>query len=217
MKTYLYLKTHNKTGLKYLGKTVTDPYTYLGSGKLWRRHLAKHGNDITTKILLETEDTQELSTVGLYYSTLWNIVEDKRFANMRFESGDGGDTSNCEAYIEGIKMRDTSGSKNSMYGRSAIVEQNIRWYNNGKDNVYVPAGTEPKGYKPGRIIDYKKPHTKETKEKLAQYGTKSCVSPKGEIFKSRKEAAKAYKVSPSAIGGLIARGISGWKWTSQSA
>ena len=97
MKTYLYLKTHNKTGLKYLGKTVTDPYTYLGSGKRWRQHLAKHGNDITTKVLLETEDNQELATVGLYYSNLWNIVEDQSFANMRPETGDGGDTSKCES------------------------------------------------------------------------------------------------------------------------
>ena len=61
MKIYLYLKTHAKTGLKYLGKTITDPYTYLGSGKRWRRHLAKHGNDIITEVLLETEDAQELA------------------------------------------------------------------------------------------------------------------------------------------------------------
>jgi hypothetical protein len=214
MKIILYLKTHNKTGLKYLGKTTQDPFTYLGSGKHWQNHLKKHGNDITTKILLETHNPAEISKWGIYYSNLWNIVESKDFANLKLESGDGGDTSMCESYRKGIKMRDTSGNKNSMYGRSAIVEQNIRWYNNGKDNVYIPVGTEPKGYKPGRIIDYKKPHTKETKAKLAQHGTKSCVSPKGEIFKSRKEAAKAYKVSPSAIGGLIARGVSGWRWSS---
>jgi hypothetical protein len=212
MKTYLYLKTHNKTGLKYLGKTVTDPYTYLGSGKRWQRHLAKHGNDITTEVLLETEDPQELAKTGLYYSNLWNIVEDQGFANMRPETGDGGDTSNCEAYKEGIKIRDTSGSKNSMYGRSAIVEQNIRWYNNGKDNIYVPAGTEPKEYKLGRLINYKKPHKKSSKELISKANSRACVSPKGEVFKSRKEAAKAYGVSAPAIGGLIARGVSGWRW-----
>jgi hypothetical protein len=212
MKTYLYLKTHNKTGLKYLGKTVTDPYTYLGSGKRWRRHLAKHGNDITTEVLLETEDAQELATVGLYYSNLWNIVEDQGFANMRPETGDGGDTSNCEAYKEGIKMRDTKGSKNSMYGRSAIVEQNIRWYNNGKDNIYVPAGTEPRGYKPGRIINYKKPHTEETKKKYRESRGKKCISPTGEVFRSAAEAGRQYKITGTAVIGLIARGVSGWRW-----
>ena len=47
---YLYIKTHNKTGLKYFGKTIFDPYSYNGSGKYWRRHLKKYGCDITTKI-----------------------------------------------------------------------------------------------------------------------------------------------------------------------
>jgi len=212
MKTYLYLKTHNKTGLKYLGKTVGNPYTYLGSGKRWQKHLAKHGNDITTEILLETEDAQELATIGLHYSNLWNIVEDQSFANMRPETGDGGDTSNCEAYKEGMKKRDTSGSKNSMAGRSAIVEQNIRWYNNGTDNIYVSAGTEPKGYKPGRIIDYKKPHSKKSKELISKANSRPCISPTGELFESRKLAAEAYGVSAPAIGGLISRGVSGWRW-----
>lgn len=214
MKIILYLKTHNKTGLKYLGKTTQDPFTYLGSGKRWQNHLKKHGNDITTKILLETDDPVEISKWGTYYSNLWNIVKSKDFANLKLESGDGGDTSMCESYRKGIKMRDTSGNKNSMYGRSAIIENSLKWYNNGIENLYVTKGTQPRGFKPGRIIDYKKPHTKETKTKLAQYGTKSCVSPKGEIFKSRKEAAKTYGVSPSAIGGLIARGVSGWRWSS---
>ena len=215
MKIYLYLKTHANTGLKYLGKTITDPYTYLGSGKRWRRHLAKHGNDIITEVLLETEDAQELAAVGLYYSNLWNIVEDQSFANMRPETGDGGDTSNCKAFKEAMKKRNTSGSKNSMSGRSAIVEQNIRWYNNGIDNVYVPAGTEPKGYNPGRIIDYKKPHSTKTKELIRKANSRPCISPTGESFESRSKAAKAYKVSPPAIGGLIARGVSGWRWADQ--
>lgn len=212
MKISLYLKTHNKTGLKYLGKTVGDPYTYLGSGKRWLRHLAKHGNDITTEVLLETEDKTELSKVGQYYSTLWNVVKDQSFANMRPETGDGGDTSNCEAYKKGMKKRDTSGSKNSMAGRSAIVEQNIRWYNNGKDNIYVPEGTEPSGYTSGRIIDYKKPHKESSKALISKANSRACVSPKGEIYASRALAANAYGISAPAIGGLIARGVSGWRW-----
>ena len=131
---------------------------------------------------------------------------------MRPETGDGGDTSMCEAYKEGMKKRDTSGLKNSMAGRSAIVEQNIRWYNNGKENIYVPAGTQPDDFKPGRIINYRKPLTEKTKQSISKALSRACISPKSEIFNSRKEAAKAYGVSPPAIGGLIARGVSGWKW-----
>jgi transposase len=55
MLIYLYVKTHNKTGLKYLGKTTKlDPHKYSGSGKRWLRHLKKHGFDYTTEILLVT-------------------------------------------------------------------------------------------------------------------------------------------------------------------
>ncbi len=47
--TYLYIKTHNKTGMKYFGKTVSeDPEKYSGSGVYWKRHIEKHGNDVTT-------------------------------------------------------------------------------------------------------------------------------------------------------------------------
>ena len=87
---YLYLKTHNVTGLKYLGKTTQDPFKYKGSGIHWKHHIKKHGNDVTTNILLETECKKEFKKVGSYYSNMWNIVESKEFANMTKEEGQGG-------------------------------------------------------------------------------------------------------------------------------
>ena len=91
MPIYLYVKTHNKTGLKYLGKTISnDPHLYQGSGTVWKRHIKKHGYDVTTEILHETDDPKELKEVGIYYSNLWNIVESKDFANIVPEMGDGG-------------------------------------------------------------------------------------------------------------------------------
>lgn len=91
MTIYLYVKTHNKTGLKYLGKTISnDPYLYQGSGTVWKRHIKKHGYDVTTEILLETDNPEELKEAGIYYSNLWNIVESKDFANLIPETGNGG-------------------------------------------------------------------------------------------------------------------------------
>lgn len=88
---YLYKKTHNKTGLQYLGKTVSkDPYKYPGSGVYWSNHLAMHGNDVTTEILKECETEEELIQWGLYYSRLWNVVESKDWANLTEEAGPGG-------------------------------------------------------------------------------------------------------------------------------
>jgi hypothetical protein len=87
---YLYLKTHNKTGLKYLGKTKENPHKYLGSGLYWSRHIKTHGNDITTEILKECSTNEEVKHWGEYYSDLWDIVNSDEFANLKTESGDGG-------------------------------------------------------------------------------------------------------------------------------
>jgi len=90
---YLYLKIHNKTGLKYLGKTTKKDYhSYPGSGKRWLRHLRKHGFDYTTSILLATECDKELKETGIFFSNLFNIVESPEWANLMEEKGDGVDS-----------------------------------------------------------------------------------------------------------------------------
>lgn len=90
---YLYIKTHNKTGLKYLGKTIQDPFKYKGSGKRWKSHIKKHGNDVTTKIVGEFETIEDLIKFSVPLSEELNIVDSSEWANIRIESGDGGDTS----------------------------------------------------------------------------------------------------------------------------
>jgi len=90
MSIYLYLKQHNITGLKYLGQTTKDPIKYTGSGKYWLNHLNKHGYDVTTTILYESDNMEEIREQGLYYSDLWNIVESKEYANLIPEGGEGG-------------------------------------------------------------------------------------------------------------------------------
>lgn len=96
---YLYVKTHQITKLKYLGKTVKDPFKYKGSGKYWVRHIKKHGYFVDTKILYQSENPQKISEIGLYYSNLWNIVESEEWANLIPESGHGGDTSISTNYL----------------------------------------------------------------------------------------------------------------------
>ena len=87
----LYVKTHNITGLKYFGFTTSkDPHKYTGSGVYWKLHLKKHGYDYTTEIRRECQSKDELREWGLYYSNLWNIVENNDWANLKEEVGDGG-------------------------------------------------------------------------------------------------------------------------------
>lgn len=91
MTIYLYVKTHQETGLKYLGKTnKQDPHQYPGSGIHWIRHLKLHGYTYTTEILKECQTNDELKEWGMYYSNLWNIVESDKWANLKPETGDGG-------------------------------------------------------------------------------------------------------------------------------
>jgi hypothetical protein len=111
---YLYIKTHNITGLKYLGKTIQDPYTYNGSGVRWVKHLKKHGNDVTTEIIGQFATIEELTEISIPLSQKLNIVESKQWANLRPESGDGGDTSQ---YIDYSKLNRGKGqSYEQRYG-----------------------------------------------------------------------------------------------------
>ena len=121
---YLYIKTHNKTGLKYFGKTIRkDPYLYLGSGKVWRRHLRKYGNDITTEILNVYEDKEKCLKDAIKFSIENNIVESKEWANLKIETLDGGDTSNTDGYIKSLP-------------KISQHHKKCKWWNNGKHQTF---------------------------------------------------------------------------------
>ena len=89
--TYLYIKQHKKTGLKYFGKTVAkDPYRYKGSGRYWRDHINKHSDDITTLWVKEFNNLERLQRYSILFSKLNKIVESKEWANLIHENGLGG-------------------------------------------------------------------------------------------------------------------------------
>jgi len=97
------IKTHNITGLKYLCKTAnSDPLKYMGSGKYWKNHLRKHGRNIKTEILLQSEDKEFFTKECLRYSELFNVVESKNWANLIPENGlDGGVTHHNPYWLVG--------------------------------------------------------------------------------------------------------------------
>ena len=88
---HLYVKQHKVTGLKYFGKTSKkDPYTYLGSGKYWKRHLKVHGRAIDTIQVWTFERAEDCEKFALEFSKLNNIVESEEWANLRPENGRDG-------------------------------------------------------------------------------------------------------------------------------
>ena len=92
---YLYLK--ESKGYKYLGKFTTRKnrpnftvFDYLGSGTIWKQHINKHNltaKDIKTTILFQTEDLEEFKDKALWYSTKFQVVHSKEFANLVPEDG----------------------------------------------------------------------------------------------------------------------------------
>lgn len=97
--TYLYIKTHNITGLKYFGKTTGDPFKYRGSGVYWLRHLKEHGYNVKTDVIGYYTSQEECMSVAKQFSEENNIVHalnennKKLWANQIIENGiDGGAT-----------------------------------------------------------------------------------------------------------------------------
>jgi hypothetical protein len=113
--TYLYIKTHNKTGLKYFGKTISkDPHKYQGSGTRWKNHIKTHGYDVSTEIVGYFIDEEECRQKAIEFGKENNIVESAEWANLKEESLEGGwdhITNNKEKYRQqnlenGIKTKE---------------------------------------------------------------------------------------------------------------
>jgi hypothetical protein len=164
-KTFLYIK-ETPLGLKYLGKTTQDPYTYKGSGIYWCNHLKKNNftiNDIKTTILFETTDHNELKEKGLYYSELYDIVNNEKWANLKPEIGDGGSGE--------MKSDVKKKIKNTMKGKKLIwSEETIKKRNEKLKGRKMPPCSEETKIKIGLAnkLWKHKPLTEETKKKISE-------------------------------------------------
>ena len=190
--TYLYIK-ESPLGLKYLGKTVLNPYEYKGSGKKWKLHLKKHNikpSDIKTTILCETNNSDELKELGLYYSNLYDIVSSNKWANLKPEEGDGGDLSMFRIYNKHTdftknKIRNTLLGK-KLGPRSEETKEKIRNSNLGKT------------------------HSEETKKKISK--SKLGIRHSEESNQKRRESLIGKK-RPNEVGKKISESKRGKKFT----
>ena len=152
--TYLYIKQHSITGLKYFGKTSQNPYTYNGSGSHWRSHIKKHGKEhIVTLWVSEPYTDTSITEFALKFSIENDIVNSKEWANLIPENGLSGGS------VKGRKCTDETKAK--MKGRPSP--------NKGKlhtDKAKAKMSAANKG-KPSPNKGVKgKPHTDEAKAKM---------------------------------------------------
>lgn len=86
----IYLKTHNVTGLKYLGYTrQSDPHKYQGSGKRWKKHIKKHGYDVTTEVIYQGDYWMVALVTAMECNAKWLPKDNPAFANLIDEELDG--------------------------------------------------------------------------------------------------------------------------------
>lgn len=178
--TYLYVKTHKKTGLKYFGKTISkSPEKYKGSGTRWQNHLKEHGSsyhDIDTEIIGYYTDETECRRVALEYSKNNNIVESAQWANLEIEDGTWG---GCGG---------NAGKRNGSYG--------TRWITNGTDNQKIAKDDPvPNGWQYGMSVpdDWGKRLSK------SQTGRKSPLKGKTLAEIHGQEKASQLKENLSAV------------------
>jgi hypothetical protein len=148
--TYLYIKQHSITGLKYFGKTIKDPYTYNGSGKYWCNHIKVHGKEhIVTLWVSEPYTDTSIAEFALKFSAENDIVNSKKWANMMPENGlDGGS----------VKHTDETKSKMSeaKKGKMHTEESKVKMRKPKSDEHKAKISAANKG----------KPQSEETKAKM---------------------------------------------------
>lgn len=160
---HLYIKTHNTTGLKYFGKTTRDPYSYSGSGKYWKKHLKKHGDNVTTEIVGSFPSKEECESFALQFSIENNIIESGQWANLINENGlDGAPKGNVLNNSIKQKISDSLKGKPNPKTKYIMKEssetRSKRCKNIAKDTFWINNGIENKrskilidGWKLGRI------------------------------------------------------------------
>lgn len=149
----IYKKTHNKTGLQYLGYTkAKDPSKYKGSGKYWSNHIKLYGYDVTTEILFQTTNKLDIEPIGLHYSKLWNVVNSDKWANLIKETGKGGFPENLGPVWNKGMSGFRAGSSHHFFG--------VKRSDSDKANI-------SKGRK-GKGLGHCRPQSKESIEKIRE-------------------------------------------------
>lgn len=158
--TYLYIKQHSITNKLYFGKTIQNPEKYPGSGKLWRRHIKKHGKKHVVTLWYELFiDLNEIQEFALSFSKDMNIIESDQWLNMIAENG-------IDGHSPGLQLTSEWKQNISKSLRGHIVTKSTR-DKIGISNTGKIRSEEDKLHLSELLTGKKRgPHSKETIEKI---------------------------------------------------
>lgn len=194
MAIYLLIKEHLDTGLKYLCKhsaeSAEECDTYKGSGKYWKNHLKKHGNNVSTKCIFVTEDKQKFREVALQYSLKYDVVKSENWANLCLEQGEGGDT---------VIDKKLHGQKSKEMWKNPIIREKLLKHLTEQVKISQPLAAKaakeklkgvPKTEEHKKNMSGKRPHVNQSGSKNNY--AKKIETPFG-IFGSIREASHSIK------------------------
>lgn len=168
--TFLYVKTHNTTGLQYFGKTISNRKSYRGSGTYWLRHLAKYGNDVSTEIVGYFTDEIWCMLYALEFSEQNDIVNSREWANLMLEDGvSGGDTF---SYKSAEEKQSTNEKRRIAFNKLSDEEKaEYRLKNSNGVKKYIEENKDKRLQAALKIRDKRKSngtawHSNSTKEKI---------------------------------------------------
>lgn len=142
---FVYLWKNNINGMKYIGKCQSSPDSkYIGSGKHFKRAVAKYGLDNFTRTILETCDNKEhLRQREKYWLDYYDVSNNPEFYNISANSGGGhhgADYSGTNNPMSGRKHPNHKphfGKENGMYG--------VRRFRSENPNAREVKITDPNG------------------------------------------------------------------------
>jgi hypothetical protein len=173
--TYLYIKRHKITRLKYFGKTTKkNVEEYLGSGVYWKKHIKKHGKEHVETIWISEPfyDKELLIEFSIFLSKLFNVEKSTDWANLIIENG-------LDGAPKGVKNKGPRGEKNGMFGKTKELNP---FYNKNHSLEQKQKWSEMR-------LGKKNPN----------YGAKSFTKETYEKLKRPKPVGSNYRGSPGKI------------------
>jgi len=173
---YIYLTTNLINGKRYIGKHFGELNdSYLGSGNLIQKAIAKYGeNNFKKDILYISSSAQENNQKEKEFISAFNAVKDDSFYNIS-PGGDGGDIFHSLPLAKQKEIREKAsqrnkGQGNGMYGKHHSQETKQKLSQIDKNYTKTESfrqimSSVTTGDKNGM---YGKKHTEESKKKMSE-------------------------------------------------